>query len=306
MSRELVVFYRAAACRRSSRSIKRASGTAEAQRCLFLLQLEAPVDQAPYDQFTDTLKNTLAANEHVLALVAIGSLAKRERLDRWSDHDFWVITTTAAQPDFLADLSWLPNYTAIVLALRPAQQYYTVLYQTGHIAEFAVFGLHDLSRGRLSQYQILFDKQDVTSHIHTIATQVLHERHDSYNAEATRGHFLISLCTGAARAARGEQLSASTYIFQYAVDALVNLITHHLPAQKPDLVDPFDSRRRFEARYPDISATLLPLLARPPIEAAQRLLDLAEQVFANATIAVAPQALVTTRAYLQRLRELSA
>jgi hypothetical protein len=153
---------------------------------------------------------------------------------------------------------------------------------------------------------MLFDKQNVTPHIHTIATQVSQERHVSDNAEATIGHFLITLCTGAARAARGEQLSASTYIFQYAVDALLNLITHHLPAQQPDLVDPFDARRRFEERYPDISTALLPLLARPPIEAAERLLDFAEQLLANGTIAVAPQALVTTRAYLQRLVPASA
>lgn len=261
------------------------------------------MDQAQFHQFTDTLKNTLAADERVLALVAIGSLAKPERIDHWSDHDFWVITTTAAQTDFLSDISWLPNHTAIVLALRPAQQYYTILYRTGHIAEFAVFGLHDLSRGRLSQYQMLFDKQEVAPHIHSIASHVQQEWHDSDNAEATFSHFLITLCTGAARAARGEQLSASTYIFQYAVDALLKLITHHQPPQQHDLVDPFDSRRRFEQIYPEISAALLPVLARPPIEAAQQLLDLAERLFTNGAIAVAPQALISTRSYLQRLEQ---
>jgi len=58
----------------------------------------------------------------VLTLVAIGSLARSERVDRWSDHDFWVVTTTAAQADFLTNLSWLPDHTAIAMTPRPAEQ----------------------------------------------------------------------------------------------------------------------------------------------------------------------------------------
>jgi hypothetical protein len=130
------------------------------------------MDHAQFHSFTHTLERTLAADDRVLALVAIGSLALSERVDLWSDHDFWIITTTAAQTDFLTDLSWLPDHMGIALTLRPAQQYYTVLYATGHIAEFAVFGPHDLSRGRLTHYRMLFDKDDITTRIQAIATQV--------------------------------------------------------------------------------------------------------------------------------------
>jgi hypothetical protein len=261
------------------------------------------MDHAQFHSFTHSLEHTLDADDRVLALVAIGSLAQPERVDLWSDHDFWVITTTAAQTDFLTDLSWLPDHRAIALTLRPAQQYYTVLYTTGHIAEFAVFGPHDLSRGRLTHYRMLFDKDDITTRIQAIATHVQQEQQSGYNASATFGHFLITLCTGVGRATRGEWLSAHTYIFQYAVDALLTLITHHVPPQRPDLSDPFDPRRRFERIYPDLSTTLARLLTLPPAVAARHMLDLAERLFADGTIALAPQALSSTRAYVQALEQ---
>jgi hypothetical protein len=264
---------------------------------------EKSMDQTQFHSFTHSLTQTLAADDRVLALVAIGSLAQSERVDRWSDHDFWVITTTAAQAGFLTDLSWLPDHTAIALTLRPAEQYYTVLYATGHIAEFAIFGPHDLARGRLTSFRMLFDKGDITTHIQTIARNIQQEQASGYNASATFGHFLIALCTGAGRAARGEVLSASTYIFQYALDALLTLITHHIPPQRPDLSDPFDPRRRFERVYPDLSTTLIRLLTLPPASAARQMLDVAEQLFPDGTIALAPQAVSTTRAYLQVLEQ---
>ena len=258
------------------------------------------MDQTQFHTFTHTLQTTLAADERVLAIVAIGSLVQSERVDSWSDHDFWVITTTAAQSDFLNNLSWLPDHQAIVLALRPAQQYYTVLYDFGHIAEFAVFGPHDLARGRLNDYRILFDKADITSQVQAIAAQVHQERQDSINDSATTfGHFLITLCTGVGRAARGERLSAYTYIFQYAVDALLQLVTQHIPAQRSEGADSFEPRRRFEQRYPELGAKLVQLGQLSPTSAADQLLDLAESLFTNSTLSIDPRAVSTTRAYIE-------
>jgi hypothetical protein len=54
------------------------------------------MDSNQFQQFTVTLRDTLSADDRVCALVGIGSLAQPERLDRWSDHDFWVITATRA------------------------------------------------------------------------------------------------------------------------------------------------------------------------------------------------------------------
>jgi hypothetical protein len=260
------------------------------------------VNQTQFHSFTHALVHRLEADDRVLALVAIGSLAQSERVDAWSDHDFWVIATAAAQTELLTDLSWLPDAPEIALTLRPAPQYYTVLYKSGHIAEFAVFTPQELTRGRLTHYRMLFDKAEIAPQIQTIATAVQQEQQQAYDASATFSHFLITLCTGAGRAARGEWLSAHTYIFQYAVDALLTLITHHIPSEEStDSGDLFDPRRRFEQRYPELSTKISPLFLQPPAIAARHLLDLAEQLFAEDTIMRAPQALPTARAYLKTL-----
>jgi len=261
------------------------------------------MDQPQFHSFMHTLQATLAVDPHVLALVAIGSLVHPERVDRWSDHDFWVVTTTEVQTDFLSDLAWLPNHSEIVLTLRPAQQYHTVLYSSGRIAEFAVFGLHDLSHGRLTEYRILFDRQDITARLQALAAQVHQEQRNSYAATATFGYFLITLCTGVGRAVRGELLSAYTYIFHYALDALLKLIAHHISPKLPEQADSFDPRRRCERLYPELSATLIRLVALPPIVAARQLLDLAEELFANSAFDIDAHAAASTRAYIARAEQ---
>ncbi len=203
------------------------------------------MDSSQFQQFTNTLQQKLDADERVRALIGIGSLAQPERLDRWSDHDFWVITTAEGQAHFLNDLSWLPDHSTIALALRPAPEYYTVLYTSGHIAEFAVFALTDLARGQLDRYRMLFDKNNIHEQIQAIYERSAAKQPTDDPARMI-GHFLVTLCTGAARTARGEKLSAHKYIFQYALDQLLNLIVQHIPTQQPNFRDHFDPRRRFE------------------------------------------------------------
>jgi len=258
------------------------------------------MDSAQFQQFTATLQHTLNADDRVRALVGIGSLAQPERVDRWSDHDFWVITTAEGQAHFLNDLSWLPDQATIALALRPATEYYTVLYTTGHIAEFAVFALTDLARGQLDHYRMLFDKNDIHMQLQAVYART-QDKQQNTDSTRTIGHFLVSLCTGAARDARGERLSAHTYIFQYALDDLLTLIAQHIPAQQPDRADRFDPRRRFEQGYPDLSALLEPILALAPTAAALRLLDLAEQLFHDRMPAFPVSAIAATRAFLQMI-----
>ena len=258
------------------------------------------MDSTQFHQFTETLQHTLSADERVRALVGIGSLAQPERVDRWSDHDFWVITTAEGQAHFLNDLSWLPDHSAIALALRPAPEYYTVLYNTGHVAEFAVFALTDLTRGQLDRYRMLFDKNDIRTQIQAVYERTQGKQQTADPARAI-GHLLVTLCTGAARDARGERLSAHKNIFQYALDDLLTLITQHIPAQQSDLHDGFDPRRRFEQAYADLSTLLEPILTLTPTAAALPLLDLAERLLQDRMTSFPAPAVNATRAYLQMI-----
>ncbi len=69
------------------------------------------MDLKQYRTFTATLTETLAVDGRVVGLIALGSMAEQDYPpDRWSDHDFFVITEPGAQEAFRADLSWLPDH----------------------------------------------------------------------------------------------------------------------------------------------------------------------------------------------------
>lgn len=88
---------------------------------------------------------------------------------------------------------------------------------------------------------------------------------------------LVTLLTGATRAARGEHLSAYKYITSIALDFLLGLLVRNKPLSQPELTDSLDPWRRFEQLHPAIAADLRAAVQLPAIEAALRLLDIAER-----------------------------
>jgi hypothetical protein len=49
------------------------------------------MDAEGYERFTGRLQDSLTADDRVLGLVALGSMARQDtQPDRWSDHDFFV------------------------------------------------------------------------------------------------------------------------------------------------------------------------------------------------------------------------
>src|SRR5262245_52099496 len=131
------------------------------------------MEQRAYEQFTRTLVERLSADERVLGLIALGSMADPSRRDEWSDHDFWVITGTGAQQFFLTDLSWLPNASEIILEFRQGDQYQTVLYRDGHSVEFAVFDREQMTYGKTIQYAVLLDKAGLAPDLSRIQEQTI-------------------------------------------------------------------------------------------------------------------------------------
>ena len=229
-----------------------------------------------YQKFTNELTQTLESDDRVLGLVALGSMASETYRDQWSDHDFWIITISGAQEAFLDDLSWLPDHKDIVIALRPAAQYYTVLYRAGHIAEFAVFDEQQLAQGKLNNYRLLFDKQDIDQHIRLTYEKTI-EQQPAGDAVFEFGNFMVYLWVGLTRYWRGETLSSHKYLTQYALDALLSLVVKHVPPRGEGILDNLDARRRFELAYPDLSEALNMWPADDAPHLATRLLDVAER-----------------------------
>ena len=233
-----------------------------------------------YQKFTRELTRRLESDDRVLALIALGSMASEEYRDQWSDHDFWVITIPDAQKTFLDNLSWLPDYRDIAIALRQATQYYTVLYREGHIAEFAVFDIHQLAQGKLNKYQLLFDKQNIHEQIQQISDKTAAQQ-STVDTPFEFGNFIVYLWVGLTRYWRGEKMSSHKYLTQYALDALLSLIVTHIPPQNENIVDSLDARRRFEVAYPDLQEELdMWSLCEAP-ELATRLLNVAERTLSE-------------------------
>ena len=67
------------------------------------------------DPFLASLRAWAQDTPAVVALVLCGSSAALARRDRWSDHDFLVVTVDGAAEAFRRDLSWLPDATRIGL-----------------------------------------------------------------------------------------------------------------------------------------------------------------------------------------------
>jgi lincosamide nucleotidyltransferase B/F len=236
------------------------------------------MNPADYQSFTDNLRRNVEEDERVLALVMLGSMAQPRYRDEWSDHDFWLITRPGTQEAFLSDLSWLPQHGDIVIALRQGEQYYGVLYDSGHAA---VFDTEQLYRGKLNSYQFLFDKAEVAGHIQAVYERTGRGQQGKADPTFLFNHFLIILWVGVSRYRRGERLSGHRYISHYALDALLDLIVCYVPPADPLILDNLDPRRRFERAYPAVATEINALLRQEIPEAAVQMIDLAGQLLSD-------------------------
>jgi hypothetical protein len=250
-----------------------------------------------YDEFTQALQQNLEQDGRVLALIALGSMADATRRDEGSDHDFWVVVTPDAPEDFLRDLAWLPAHTSITFALRQAGCYYTVIYQEGHIVEFAVFALAQLERAKTNAYRILFSRySDIATIVQTLYTRTGQEPDTPDSDSRAFGFLLVDLWTGMARYQRGEYLSAHKLIMQNAVDSLLRLLVKHLPIPAENTLDNLDGRRRFEQCYPALGKELASILLLDSLSAAAHLLGIAERCLRESMPDYPTQAVETLRA----------
>ena len=67
----------------------------------------------------DQIAVSLSRRPTARALIGLGSVGlERDRLDAWSDLDFFAIVQAGSKPDYLADLSWLTDVAPVVYAFR--------------------------------------------------------------------------------------------------------------------------------------------------------------------------------------------
>jgi hypothetical protein len=233
------------------------------------------VTPGDYAAFAEALRSQLEADRRVVGLVALGSMARRDtEPDRWSDHDFFVITSPGEQEAFRGDRSWLPRSEHIVFSYRETPHGVKALYEDGHLVEFAVFDLQELQVARVNRYRVLLDRADVERRLAGLAASTAAGAEARADDLWLLGQFLTGLLVGGSRFARGERLSARSLLASQAARPLLILLARHVPSDR-DISDNLDPFRRFELAYPELGRELDAILRRETPAAALGLLELA-------------------------------
>ena len=221
----------------------------------------------------EAIGKSVAASGRGLAVIGLGSVGQeRERLDDYSDLDFFVIVEDGFKARYIEQLDWLGGVASLAYAFRNTGDGYKALFEDGIFCEFAVFEQAELRNIPYAPGRIVWKRADVAE---SIAEPVNGPRSSAPgSAEWMVGEALTNLYVGLCRFRRGEKLSAARFVQQYAVDRVIEL--EEMKGNAGGVKrDPFSGERRLEQRHPELAARL-PLFVqgyeRTP-ESAEAILD---------------------------------
>lgn len=196
----------------------------------------------------DEIGSSLERSDHALALIGLGSVGlEQDRLDAYSDLDFFVIVEPGYKQAYLNSLQWLSNIQPITYSFPNTNDGYKVLFEDGIFCEFAVFEPAELEHIPFAPGRIVWKRADAS---HTLGQPVFTSTSRSERSQDwLLGEALTNLYVGLNREKRGEKLSATRFIQGYAVDRLLELVEYIESGNKATR-DLFVNERRFEQRFP--------------------------------------------------------
>lgn len=206
----------------------------------------------------DAIGQALEASGHALALLGLGSVGlELDRLDAYSDLDFFAIVESGHKPRYIGNLDWLAAVAPIAFAFRNTTDGYKLLYEDGIFCEFAIFEPRELAHIPLAAGRIVWRRSDFDERL-AVPVRTASAAGPAA-VEWLVGEALTNLYVGLCRYHRGEKLAAARFIQQYAVDRVLDLAPRIEPAQ-PGYADRFMLERRFEQRFPVTAAALPPMV----------------------------------------------
>jgi hypothetical protein len=201
------------------------------------------------------IANSIEKSGHALALIALGSVGlDTERMDDYSDLDYFLIAENGYKDRYINSLDWLSNIAPVAYQYRNTADGHKVLFQDGVFCEFAVFERKELSHIPFAPGRVMWKREGVGDSI-ALPAKDYSLPSGSTSTEWLLGEVLSSLYAGMSRHRRGEKLAAASLVQGAAVARLIEL--HELSFGKNQSgCDPFSNERRFEARYPEFSEML--------------------------------------------------
>jgi len=200
----------------------------------------------------DEIGHSLERSGHALALIGLGSVGvELDRLDAYSDLDFFVIVEPGHKRAYLDSLQWLSDVQPIAYHFLNTEDGYKLLFEDRIFCEFAVFEPDELQNIPFAPGRIVWKQADLPD---SVGQPTLNPVPRSMRSkDFLLGEALTNIYVGLNRDQRGEKLSATRFIQGYAVDRLLELV-EYIETEKPTHRDPFVNERRFEQRFPDLAS----------------------------------------------------
>ncbi|MCX7923692.1 MAG: hypothetical protein N3B21_17030 [Clostridia bacterium] len=185
---------------------------------------------------------------NALAVLGLGSVGVEvERIDKFSDLDFFLIVKKGFRNEYVDNISWITSIYPVEFVFKNTSHGYKLLYQDSVFCEFAVFEPEELSNVKFSEGRIIWRADGFDESVCTPNKQLVSR--DDNPEEWLVGEAITNLYVGMCRYNRGEKLSAMRFIQVYAVDRVIELMKF-TEKEISVYADVFSIERRFEQRYP--------------------------------------------------------
>lgn len=230
---------------------------------------------ARLDQIGQQLEHT----NNAWLLLGLGSVGQElERLDRYSDLDFFVITKPGQKQRFLQQLDWLESVHPLSFIFQNTVDGFKLLFADGIYGECAIFELDEMPEIAFSPGRIVWQDPTFPGVDWTVSQQAAPPiRRDTLDFALNEA--LTNLYVGLCRYARGERLSGLQLVEQHAFSQLLSVL-HLLESEVVYYPDQYGNERRAEQRFPQAQerfADVLQGYTRVP-ESALALLEWLEQI----------------------------
>lgn len=198
----------------------------------------------------DAIGAALERTGEALALIGLGSVGlETDRIDAYSDLDFFAIVKPGKKQRFLDNLDWLA--APLAYTFQNTNDGCKILYEDGIYGEYAVFEPYELEAIPFAPGRIVWQDASFDARLAQPGVRTPYK----YALDWLLGEALTNLYIGMSRFRRGEKLAALRLIQVNAIDQIVRLAPYIEPAQDIPR-DPFAAERRFEQRFPGVAAHL--------------------------------------------------
>jgi len=200
----------------------------------------------------EAIAASLASRPSGLALLGLGSVGvERDRLDGFSDLDFFAVVRPGTKRGYLENLDWMEAVHPVAWAFQNTADGHKLLFADGIFCEYAVFEPAEVADahhpgGRLVWHHADFDPA------------LCEPRHRPRPAAPSTmewivGEALTNLYVGLCRYRRGEKWTAMQFVQNYAVGRVADVLVREAGGAEAGR-DPYGIDRRFEARHPEAPA----------------------------------------------------